>query len=868
MNLYDLFEGVSAAGYENIKNILTAVQNKTPATIRLTNGEDVEVDYTEARWLAGKFRAFQKVGRQEEFMMDVEDPVRLDGHMRQLRSLIDKQKNFQGSVVGQRDIPGETDKPYEKTLGEQYEGSPKAIGIAHVGLLDKKKNTDETVTLSFGPNGPAWEVPGKANKQWFLNVWQSYKRVGREEQFLELMGTADGFRKLLMRMAREQAKVVRDRMLGKHLNKPTSEQVDQKKSSENAESLNELDGNKTDDDVVNARTQRMLRQLRIQNPQAQSDLEALAYSFIDGQRKDREDIEKLEKETDNIEQNVKSDLQKRIATMNTQRGRIVDRLNQVQNTNQEQDDLLNQLLQIDRQQQRALDSLKKTTQTKGDQAEPTTATPTSAIDIPVQTGPADKGTSVKQKSQKKSAPARLSVIDRDDDIDIDRLQKSLPIGKSVRKKPTLTVVPKEPVPVNIGGPEQQPTSADQEPASASGQEPAQGDLDFTTSTAVPVKQVAEDNKVDLKKQLDRYTALALQANRAGDDEKCKMYQRRMNIIKDKMSKQITDEGRAGYNPLRDKEDYLDKRDHLFKMMNLPNMSQQDKAVIKQRLLDLDHEARKLKFIDESLRSGEYYVATVTLDNGEKRRFKVTYDEGYTDTIKNFYAKQGRKVVDIDMDFTVHGNDFREDLYSQGISEAQKKFPRASAEMIYEWASKWAQAHDSQPLDENKESYILYVNNKPAAKYQREIDAQRDVEHLKKIRPDTVIDLKREVCDLETIKHISEGQSIFENEQTRKLEVVRQANLIKKEIGYPNYKAFDAHDVRYISEKTGISVPDVCKLLNIQIPAGIDDAMREEKDACYHKVRSRYKVWPSAYASGALVQCRKKGAANWGNKSKK
>lgn len=42
---------------------------------------------------------------------------------------------------------------------------------------------------------------------------------------------------------------------------------------------------------------------------------------------------------------------------------------------------------------------------------------------------------------------------------------------------------------------------------------------------------------------------------------------------------------------------------------------------------------------------------------------------------------------------------------------------------------------------------------------------------------------------------------------------------------------------------------------------------EKKDACYHKVRSRYKVWPSAYASGALVQCRKKGAKNWGSKSK-
>ena len=40
----------------------------------------------------------------------------------------------------------------------------------------------------------------------------------------------------------------------------------------------------------------------------------------------------------------------------------------------------------------------------------------------------------------------------------------------------------------------------------------------------------------------------------------------------------------------------------------------------------------------------------------------------------------------------------------------------------------------------------------------------------------------------------------------------------------------------------------------------------EKDACYKKVKSRYKVWPSAYASGALVKCRKVGAANWGNKS--
>jgi len=48
----------------------------------------------------------------------------------------------------------------------------------------------------------------------------------------------------------------------------------------------------------------------------------------------------------------------------------------------------------------------------------------------------------------------------------------------------------------------------------------------------------------------------------------------------------------------------------------------------------------------------------------------------------------------------------------------------------------------------------------------------------------------------------------------------------------------------------------------------EEELNEKQDACYHKVKSRYKVWPSAYASGALVRCRKVGAKNWGNKSKK
>ena len=73
---------------------------------------------------------------------------------------------------------------------------------------------------------------------------------------------------------------------------------------------------------------------------------------------------------------------------------------------------------------------------------------------------------------------------------------------------------------------------------------------------------------------------------------------------------------------------------------------------------------------------------------------------------------------------------------------------------------------------------------------------------------------------------------------------------------------------YISPERLVAVdrndPDIMKYFGKKRRQDID----EKQDACYRKVKSRYKVWPSAYASGALVQCRKKGAANWGTGGKK
>ena len=67
--------------------------------------------------------------------------------------------------------------------------------------------------------------------------------------------------------------------------------------------------------------------------------------------------------------------------------------------------------------------------------------------------------------------------------------------------------------------------------------------------------------------------------------------------------------------------------------------------------------------------------------------------------------------------------------------------------------------------------------------------------------------------------------------------------------------------------------DLEQLVSEELENVLDEKRKKKKkkkakrDACYHKVKSRYKVWPSAYASGALVKCRKVGAKNWGNSKK-
>ena len=86
------------------------------------------------------------------------------------------------------------------------------------------------------------------------------------------------------------------------------------------------------------------------------------------------------------------------------------------------------------------------------------------------------------------------------------------------------------------------------------------------------------------------------------------------------------------------------------------------------------------------------------------------------------------------------------------------------------------------------------------------------------------------------------------------------------LAFDRDQARDRRDIARLDQENDQEEADIDRIEDYL--AKQSEPLREKQDACYHKVKSRYKVWPSAYASGALVQCRKKGAKNWGNKAKK
>ena len=101
--------------------------------------------------------------------------------------------------------------------------------------------------------------------------------------------------------------------------------------------------------------------------------------------------------------------------------------------------------------------------------------------------------------------------------------------------------------------------------------------------------------------------------------------------------------------------------------------------------------------------------------------------------------------------------------------------------------------------------------------------------------------------------------------------IKKPGALKKELGVPEDKKIPADKLKAAAKKGGKEGQRARLAITLKGLNKEEVEIQEEegkKDACYKKVKSRYSVWPSAYASGALVKCRKVGAANWGNSTKK
>jgi len=285
----------------------------------------------------------------------------------------------------------------------------------------------------------------------------------------------------------------------------------------------------------------------------------------------------------------------------------------------------------------------------------------------------------------------------------------------------------------------------------------------------------EESTDDIKKRMSKLEALALAANRAGDDAKCKMYQQKIQALKQKLSQSMSEA--VNVNP-----QFINAQvtkilaGEARRMTNAP-MAQLLAPVMKEYGLSLQQ-------IDSMVPGG------LKKASGE---YGIMMKEGWSDAIV-----------------------------------AQRTGRPRTPYSVYIKGKKWK--------DFENDDHAEAVANKLRAKFKADgrdpgvitiapTDIPEGVAEAVTLDRTRVPDYPR---DPATVKHRTDTAKSILSDPRSDTDSRREASAILAAL-----KQVD-----------------------------------EEQDACYRKVKSRYKVWPSAYASGALVQCRKKGAANWGNKTKK
>ena len=118
--------------------------------------------------------------------------------------------------------------------------------------------------------------------------------------------------------------------------------------------------------------------------------------------------------------------------------------------------------------------------------------------------------------------------------------------------------------------------------------------------------------------------------------------------------------------------------------------------------------------------------------------------------------------------------------------------------------------------------------------------------------------------------IAEEYDVSEQTAMQVVEEMIQEGIVGMYTDFVNIISADFDDDQLEEHKMKITKSKLKQIISEELAEVINEKKKSggKKDACYYKVKSRYKVWPSAYASGALVKCRKVGAKNWGTGGKK
>ena len=205
--------------------------------------------------------------------------------------------------------------------------------------------------------------------------------------------------------------------------------------------------------------------------------------------------------------------------------------------------------------------------------------------------------------------------------------------------------------------------------------------------------------------------------------------------------------------------------------------------------------------------------------------------------KKYPARQNRKPVDVTYD-------------KEGNKTVTPMSPARAGVMQYKYGSTWGmpQYNSYQPEGEVVEGYDeirSYDRIKRLDGRVRSFDDDKRDKN-KKVNPTVQLDKAHFEPEGELVDE--EGRSVFSTPGLDRKKKVQDYLKNTDKVLRPQKPTVELDKAHY--EPEGDMVDE------------------GKKDACYHKVKSRYSVWPSAYASGALVKCRKVGAKNWGNKTKK